>query len=152
MSVFKFNPNPNWTLYLEARCAENLEEDTAAEKGLFNQVRFSVYIGWEAAGAREKTEREIGFFCFSPMPGCCGVVVSTGSWLEVKERGSNIGEHFHQLKAFVAKQLGYSRMLATTQTKNFPELIGAAKHGWKLHEAFINTRTGEQLTVMEKAI
>lgn len=152
MTIFKFNPNPNWTLFMEARCEEDLVADMAAEKGLFKGVRFSVHVGWEAAGARPYNEREIGYFKLEPMPGCCGVVISTGSWLNVAERGSNLGVHFHELKAFVAKELGYSRMLATTQTKNFPELLGAAKSGWKLHDAFINKRTGEQLTVMEKAI
>lgn len=42
-------------------------------------------------------------------------------------------------------------MIATTQTSNFQELIGAAKNGWKLNTAFINARTGNQLVVMEKA-
>lgn len=150
MTVIRIQPNPHWTMWLEARCTPDLDINVAEGKGLFEMVRFDVYVGWEAGGAREATERHIGAFFFSPMPGCCGVVVSHGSFLNNTERGSNLGEFFHDLKAEVARRLGYTCMLATTRTDNFPEVIGASKKGWKMHEAFTNPRTRNQLVVMEK--
>ncbi len=146
MSIFRCTPNPHWTMWMEARTDQDLEADMTAEKGLFKRVRFSVHVGW-ANGYTP--EREIGFFELHPMPGCCGVVVSSGSFLNVAERGQ-FSNYFHFLKAYVAKELGYSKMLATCETGNFPEVIGAAKNGWRMHKAFTNKRTGHQLTVMEK--
>lgn len=116
------------------------------EKGLDKSAEFEVIYQPCSAMAEES----VGRFTLSPMPGCCGVVVSIHSYLNRKH--PILGSNFHKLKAKVAKDLGYSRMLATTQTSNFPELIGAAKNGWRLHEAFINKRTNQQLTVMEKAL
>ena len=146
MTTFRCKPNPNWSMYFEARCLEDI--DIAREKGLFEQAHFTVHVGWESG---YQPERELGYFKLHPMPGCCGVVVSTDSFLELQERGT-FSKQFHYLKEYVAKELGYSLMLATTQTSNFPELIGAAKNGWKLHPAFINRRTNHQLTVMEKVL
>jgi hypothetical protein len=118
-----------------------LEAPDIKAKGLTEPMFFNVYA-WNS-------ERRNGYFTLAPLPGCCGVVVSIDSYLAKNEASGKI---FHELKAAVARELGYSRMIATTQTRNFPELIGAAKNGWKMHEAFINKRTGEQLTVMEKAL
>ena len=113
------------------------------EKGLTKAVTFDVFF------MEDVNKKPIGAFTFNPMPGCCGVVISTGSYLRNRICG---GRNFHRLKEFVARELGYSRMLATVETSNFPELIGAAKNGWKLHEAFNNKRTNHQITVMEKAL
>jgi hypothetical protein len=124
--------------YLQATAQRQLEEFDR-DKGLEQPVRFSVSF--------TNSEKEIGSFAFAPMPGCCGVVVSIHSSLQCRQ-----GKAFHALKEHVARELGYSRMLATTETGNFPELIGAAKAGWKMHPAFTNKRTGHQLTVMEKAL
>jgi hypothetical protein len=150
MTEFRYKPNPNWTMYFEARTSDiDDPKEIATQKGLWKRAYFTLHVGWERENSLP--ERDIGQFVLEPMPGCCGVVVSTGSFLHPKERGV-FSQYFHDMKAFVARELGYSRMLATTETSNFPEIIGAAKNGWKLHEAFTNKRTGHQLTVMEKAL
>lgn len=140
---------------LEARPRTEMSEEDPV-KGLFDPVTFDVYYQpdyTEQTRARPgfvpAEPIRIGSFTFAPMPSCCGVVVSTGSYILPEYRDYR-AYRFHDLKEHVARELGYSCMLATTHTSNFPEVIGAAKHGWKMHPAFINKRTGNQLTVMEK--
>lgn len=121
-------------------------EDVYIEKGLDKPAHFRVF-----GKHPSKEEVEIGYFTFAPMPGCCGVVVSTGSYLKEEFRHRQ-GRDFHSLKAKTAQALGYSCMVATVQCTNFPEVIGAAKNGWKLHVSFRNKRTTNDIAVMTKNV
>lgn len=93
-----------------------------------------------------------GQFKLAPMPGCCGVVVSTESYIVPTYRGSAFSESFHAIKEHVAKQLGYSLMLATIQTRNIPEIVGASKAKWKIVHCFRNKRTTNDIGVALKEI
>lgn len=111
------------------------------EKGLEAPMHVTVLGSWCPQGTH------LGYFTFSPLPGCCGVVVSSESSLHDVSKISGTGRLFHRLKAEVARKLGYSMMLATTQASNLPEVIGGAKAGWKWSNEFTNTRTGNLLFV-----
>lgn len=120
------------------------------EQGSFCQ--FSVHREHGVPGNKRQTEEAlIGGFTFSTMPGCCGVVVSTNSYILDGLRGDKVlGRIFHKLKEHVARELGYSKMIATVQALNLPEVIGGSKAGWKLAEPFRNKRSGNDIFFMFK--
>lgn len=94
-----------------------------------------------------------GRFTLAPMPGCCGVVVSTGSYIEPYQRGQyNPSRWFHSLKAETARHFGYTTMIMTTQLRNIPEVVGASHCGWKFHEFFRNKRTGHDIGIAIKVL
>ena len=118
-------------------------------------VRFSTdLMGYEGKGLDHPVNCIIDFnamnqnwasFTFAPLYGCCGVVVSSAS--------KNLrldSQLFHQIKAAVARWLGYSCMIATVECTNFPEVIGAGKNGWAFVDSFVNKRTNHTLGVMVK--
>lgn len=92
-----------------------------------------------------------GSFCLEPMPGCCGVVVSTDSFLNPQYRGA-LGKRFHTLKEGVARHFGYRAMLMTTHLRNIPEVVGASKARWKFFHYFRNGRTGNDIGIAVKEI
>ena len=108
-------------------------------KGLDRPVHFIVDFNVE--------NKEWATFTFAPMFGCCGVVISAAS--NNRRLDSTT---FHQIKAQVAKWLGYSCILATVECTNFPEVIGAGKNGWKFVDSFINKRTQHTLGIMVKHV
>ena len=125
------------------------DPDLDSEKGLHSVVRFR--IARQQYEALDIGPHEIGSFKLAPMPGCCGVVVSTESILNPRWRGS-IPQIFHRIKEQVAKQFGYSLMIATVQSRNYPEVIGASHNGWKFVHTFRNKRTTNDIGVMVKDI
>lgn len=113
------------------------------EKGLYKEQTFKVQ--WERT---DKSREDVGQFTLAPLPGCCGVVVSTGSWLHTKQRGLQyISVSFHEIKELVARHFGYSLMLSTVQLRNLPQIISGSKAGWKYIHHFRNKRTDHDLTL-----
>ncbi len=114
------------------------------EKGLLQGESFSVY---NPVGEAKLT---VAVFRFEPLPGCCGVVVSTASYINTEWRGSWVGPEFHKLKEELAKNFGYSLLLATTQLSNIPEVVSSSKARWRIVKTFLNKRTSRELGVMMK--
>ena len=90
----------------------------------------------------ETSRIEIGHTSFSPLPGCCGIVVSHGTYLTEQTRGSGLSEPFRKLKEQIARELGYSLMLATTDMANFPAVGNMFRSNYQMVDAFTNKRTG----------
>jgi hypothetical protein len=114
----------------------------APEKGLWKRELFEVFFT-----RTDGSKKVYGHFCLEPMPGCCGVVVSTSSQINEEDRGTSIGPRFHGLKEKVARHFGYSLMLSTVQLRNLPQVIGGSKAGWKYIYHFRNKRTDNDLTL-----
>lgn len=122
----------------------NISSDKGLEKSLTLEVR------WNRG---EACSMRYGLFTLSPMPGCCGIVVSTESFVDVYWRGrGDSSKMFHKFKAQIAKVFGYKVMIMTTQLRNFPEVIGAAKSNWKFVHAFRNPRTDNDIGIAVKEI
>lgn len=111
-------------------------------KGLEKATRFRV----------RSEDKEVGEFTFEPMPGCCGVVVSTRTWIRPAYRGTGFGQTLQHLKCGIAQDLGYGAMIATCETSNIPEIVGASKARWKIGPIFTNPRTRHQLGIMIKVL
>lgn len=118
--------------------------DDLQNKGLEVKTHFIVYSG------TGPTRSKIGSFTLEPMPGCCGIVVSTQSFLEPHCRGGRTGKLFHELKAKTAKTLGYTTMFMTTQLRNIPEVVGASHAKWKFLHYFRNSRTNNDIGIAVK--
>src|SRR4051812_16307854 len=74
-------------------------------------------------------------YFLSPFPGCCGLVVSHGSWLMTDKRGLGLGQYFHQERLSLMKVLGYSCGIATVVKGNTAETAILNKNGWTpVHE------------------
>jgi len=120
--------------------------DDCQSKGLYSRMDFTVV--WQSS---DGTPHPFGRFSLEPMPGCCGIVVSTGSYIEPVQRSQhNYSRWFHELKAKVAKHFGYSTMIMTTQLRNFPEVIGASRSGWRFQHSFRNKRTDNDIGIAIK--
>lgn len=114
---------------------------TTPDKGLTGPVTFKLSL-------YNDEDRVVNTnFTLAPLYGCCGVVVSTGSW---NKEPSISSSDFHKIKEQIARHLGYSLMLATTQLRNIPEVIGAGKNDWKFVHTFRNKRTDNDLGLMIK--
>jgi hypothetical protein len=136
------------TLLLENRrekliTTDNIDMESVKEKGLFNPI----YIRYVFDVGNQETEA--GHCTFVPMPGCCGVIISTELWIEPKYRGRNYNKIFFELRKELAKKLGYSKILATIRMDNIPEVVACAKYGWHFIETFTNKRTNNLLALIE---
>lgn len=102
------------------------------DKGFVNPTVFHV---------RDKNDTFIGSFTLAPMPGNCGIVVSTATWLPARVRGSGLSYVLHHFKEDIARKAGYSIMLCTVVQGNEPQVKGATNVGWKFWYRFMNRRT-----------
>ncbi len=137
-----FAHSVNKDLSLEAVTTGNL----TGGKGLYAEAKFTLF-------KVEGTKRtQAGSFSFSPMPGCCGVVVSHTTFLNPKERGTSISEPFRQLKTALARHLGYSCIIATSQENNPASIANMTKSGYAIGGRFVNSRTRNPIAIGIKVL
>ena len=115
----------------DPRSWDGYTAEVAFGKGLEKETKFSVFAG----------DTPIGYFRFSPLPGCCGVVVSHDTFVYEKERKTVASQDFRSSKTELAKLFGYSCMIATTQMMNPASLKNMIKSGYDIKIQFINSRT-----------
>lgn len=129
---------------------DEIHEDTAKDgKGLDKQTKF---ILWSVGNREGSVAREFGQFYFSPMPGCCGVVVSHHTFLNKDSRHSGVSDNFRKIKHELAKALGYTVMLATTQMENLPGVGNMMKSNYKIPLTFTNKRTNNLIGLGYKVL
>lgn len=79
---------------------------------------------------------------------CCGILVSTDTFIAEQMRGRGIAHEFMNLKIAIAKEFGYSLLMATVDIGNNPaEVHILEKFGWKKVDEFINKRTRHTLGI-----
>ena len=122
---------------------ENFTELKELNKGLYRYITFSIFSNEDIPA---------GSFMFYPMPGCCGIVVSTGTYLHKQFRGGQLSRDFRVLKERIAKELGYSCMIATTKMDDIPARKNMEKGNYKFVEEFVNSRTGNRLGIGGKLL
>ena len=107
------------------------------EKGLFSEAYFVFKVG----------NLVLGSFRMSPMPGCCGVVISHDTHLNPQHRNSGYSDRFRELKEALAKHLGYSVVIATTQMHNLPAVGNMYKSKYNMVDTFKNSRTNNLIGI-----
>ena len=89
---------------------------------------------------------EVAHFKLAEMPGCCGVVISTGAFTEEKFRRRGIGTALNKFRMAIAKAVGYSTMMCTAVDDGITEKI-LAKNGWTRIGGFVNGRTDNSISM-----
>jgi hypothetical protein len=89
---------------------------------------------------------EVAHFKLAEMPGCCGVVISTGAWTEPKYRQRGIGTALNKFRMAIAQAIGYSTMMCTAVDDGITEKI-LAKNGWTKIGGFVNRRTNNSISM-----
>ena len=82
---------------------------------------------------------------------CCGILVSTRTWVTEKWQGQGTAQTMMPLKEALAVEFGYGMLLATVNiTGNPAEVHILEKFGWKLGDSFINPRTRNEVGIYTK--
>lgn len=98
-------------------------------------------------------KQDICHFKLVEQPNCCGIVVSTDTWVRKEYRSSGIAQSMMYLKEALAKVYGYSCMIATVNlTDNAVEEHILTKFGWKKMDEFINSRTNHLVGIFTKRL
>lgn len=116
-----------------------------------NSVQFSLTDGRKHC--EDCNEEELLFsFEFADISGQCGAIISTDTSILNEYRNKGVGTELQSLKERIAKDLGYSAILATTRASNSAETRVLEKTGWKSVSSFINSRTSNQVLVWIKKL
>ena len=144
MFIHKLEKN-GFVLLAKCPALDNHDEEYIG-KGLSRETLFYIY------NTENPMIASIGRFTFAPMPGCCGIVVSCFTWLHENHRRSSWSPMFRELKEEVAKRLGYSMMIATTQMDNIPAVQNMLKSKYHICRTFNNKRTNHLLGLGYKVL
>lgn len=88
----------------------------------------------------------VASFSLIEQPNCCGVLISTKTYVSDKYRNEGIAQAMMPLKEAIAKQFGYSCLAATVNmTGNPAEVHILEKFGWAKGWEFTNRRTKNQV-------
>lgn len=86
-------------------------------------------------------------FSLSPLPGCCGVVISHGAGVDPRYQGKGVGTLMNAMRVDIARLYGYGTMLCTDLVTNTPQRRILARNGWKDVHTFTNPRTDNELAI-----
>jgi hypothetical protein len=94
----------------------------------------------------------IASFSLLEMPGCCGICISTKSYVEYNYRGKGVNLLLNNFRIEVARNLGYGILLCTDVKSNTAQLNTLNKNNWKHIHEFLNPRTGNLLNISIKEL
>lgn len=94
-----------------------------------------------------KNKAPISQFSLRELPNCCGVIVSSGVYVNYPYRGRGAGTLLHQLRIEIAKALEYSTMLCSDVLHNTVQRKILRKNGWKDVYQFRNIRSGNEVVL-----
>ena len=94
----------------------------------------------------------ISTFRLLQMVGCCGICISTGTYVNPEFRGKGVNSLLNNFRIDIAKHLGYGLLMCTDLKSNTPQMKTLDKNGWKHIHEFKNPRTGNILNVTIKEL
>lgn len=89
-------------------------------------------------------------FQLKEMPGCCGILISHHTEVSPKYRNKGINSFLQGIKEKIARENGYTCLLATVTSDNLPQIHILSKYGWKPRDSFKNKRTGNTVITFTK--
>jgi len=108
---------------------------------------YRLILNREGGFIRKKKERiEVARFRLAEMPGCCGIVISTGAQTDERFRQRGIGAALNRFRIAIAKAIGYTTMVCTAVDDGITEKI-LAKNSWQKSLSFKNRRTNNPITL-----
>ena len=98
-------------------------------------------------------KEDIAGFTLIQQKNCCGILISTRTFVRENHSNRGIAQDMMPLKFALAKEFGYSLILATVNMSGNPsEAHILEKYGWKLGESFVNARTKNTIGVFTRVI
>ena len=97
-------------------------------------------------------DKIISQFKLIQMPGCCGICISTGTYINPEFRGKGVNIILNNFRIDIATYLGYGLLMCTDLKSNIPQMKTLDKNGWKHIHEFKNPRTGNILNVTIKEL
>lgn len=94
----------------------------------------------------------ISRFELAQMLGCCGICISTGTYVHPDFRGKGVNSLLNNFRIAIAKDLGYGLLMCTDLKSNTPQMKTLDKNGWKHIYEFKNPRTGNILNITIKEL
>ena len=94
----------------------------------------------------------ISTFRLLQMVGCCGICISTGTYVNPDFRGKGVNIILNNFRIDIAKHLGYGLLMCTDLKSNTPQMKTLDKNGWKHIHEFKNPRTGNILNITIKEL
>lgn len=84
---------------------------------------------------------------------CCGILVSTNTYVNKNLEGQGYAQEMMKLKIALAKEFGYSLLLATVDVGNSPaEVHILEKTGWTKKDEFVNKRTKHTVGIFTRSV
>ena len=94
----------------------------------------------------------ISKFELAQMLGCCGICISTGTYVNPEFRGKGVNIILNNFRIDIATHLGYGLLMCTDLKSNISQMKTLDKNGWKHIHEFKNPRTGNILNVTIKEL
>lgn len=95
----------------------------------------------------EGSSWEAATFEMTQLPGCCGVCVSHGAWVNTQFRGKGLGTALNQLRKNIARANGYGLLICTDLRNNLNQRKVLKVNGWADLTSFINPKTSNKVIV-----
>lgn len=124
-----------WDIYLDEY------ETSVAEK--FAAGKYQLRIG----DTSDKKGVVVASFQLVPMINCCGILVSTSSFVEKQFRGLGLGTILNSLRVDIARELGYSVLMCTDIESNSAQRKILKSNGWTDIYKFVNKRTSNTVFI-----
>lgn len=99
-----------------------------------------------------KKEEIIAQFSLVNMAGCCGIVISTGSFVTVPYRNKGIGTILNAMRQQIAFQWHYGLIVCTDKENNKGQQKVLDKNSWIKNLSFKNPRTNNHILVHSKKL
>lgn len=93
----------------------------------------------------ESVSKFVSFFSISGLPGCCGVCVSHGVHVAIRNKG--IGSILNRFRKALAKDAQFGLMICTDWATNVPQNKIMQKNGWLRAVEFVNPKTKNKLNL-----
>ena len=97
-------------------------------------------------------DKIISQFKLIQIPGCCGICISTGTYVNPDFRGKGVNIILNNFRIDIATYLGYGLLMCTDLKSNIPQMKTLDKNGWKHIHEFKNPRTGNILNITIKEL
>jgi len=94
-----------------------------------------------------KSANRIANFTLTPMPGCCGIVISTNSRTNIQYRQLGIATFLNLIRIEISQEMGYGLLICTDVDNNEPQQKILTKNSWKKIEQFKNPRTQNLINI-----
>lgn len=91
--------------------------------------------------------KQISFFRLIDMPGCCGIIISTSSFIHLEYRNKGLGLLLNQMRIELSQYLGYGLLICTDIEDNKHQQKILTKNKWSKIDSFINPRTKNKVNI-----